>query len=217
MPSYGPNLAVNDIVQVTAVMRLDDQIGLNVFHYRIVAVGAASPLSLVIDQLEAFGTPTSTRYKNLLSAEAEFRGYLVRRIHPTYGAEYADVAGAGDGAVAGDALPRQTSGLISKKAAVPGRRKGGRFYIPFPSEGDNDVDGIPTDEYFTRLGLLADNLWQSLATGAFTADPCIAKIRSVAGVTTVIETRLISRCKPVQAWATQRRRGSFGRINTSPI
>ncbi|MCJ7620356.1 MAG: hypothetical protein MUP64_09090, partial [Anaerolineae bacterium] len=151
MPSFGPVLAANDIIEVMAVSKTTDQIGLNIFHYQVTAAGGTDVLSRVTQALEAFVTPFSTSLKALMSSSAEFRGYQVRRLNAPASVWFQDATGAGVGTVAGDMLPRQVAGLLSKRVITPGRRKGGRMYIPFPGEGDNDATSLPSAAYVARL------------------------------------------------------------------
>jgi hypothetical protein len=57
------------------------------------------------------------------------------------------------GTQAGDALPRQTQGLVrlSTSTVVGGRRLRGRLFVPGPAEADNDSAGLPTGTYTSGL------------------------------------------------------------------
>lgn len=118
------------------------------------------------------------------------------------------------GGLAGDVLPTQTAGLITKRTAVPGRRGRGRAYIPFPTESYNDANGLPTNAYMTPAGALAFSISQSVLVGTLIdgnyLDPVILH-RDTGGTSDILAT--LAR----QKWATQRRRGSYGRPNVSPF
>lgn len=221
MASYGPNLTVGDIIQVKSVCFSVDQLGLNIFHYIVTAVIGTPKLSDVVASLEGgpLGpTPFSTNMKALLCSAASFRGYAVRVLYPTMSVEFLDTSGVGNGTVAGDLLPRQVAGLISKRAAVPGRRMGGRFYVPFPGEADNTAASVPSSDYVDRLGALRITLSSSLVKGSdIFADPVIGLKTVVAGISAIRATRSIGSWVERSLWATQRRRGSYGRTNTSPL
>lgn len=218
MPSFGPTLVANDLIEVMAIARTTDQIGLNIFHYKVVNAGVGDVLSRVTQALEAFGTPFSTSLKALMSSSAEFRGYQVRRLNAPQSVWFQDATGAGPGTVAGDMLPRQVAGLLSKRVNVPGRRKGGRMYVPFPGEGDNDATSLPSAAYVVRLQTHAGNVLSSLAVGlTFNADPVVQQITYVGGVMFLGASRAITEVRSSDRWATQRRRGSYGRKNVSPL
>lgn len=218
MPSYGPNLVIGDIIEVVSVCKTTDQIGLNVFHYRVDGVGVADPLSKIVDCLEGVGVTYSANLLACISSSAEFRGYRVRRLNAPFSIFFDDTRGAGPGTVAGDMLPRQVAGLISKRVLVPGRRKGGRYYCPFPGEGDNAATAVPTAGYKTRLDALAVSIGSTLTTGlTFIASPVVQQITYVGGVMILGATRNYAQAVANDKWATQRRRGSYGRTNVSPL
>jgi len=104
--------------------------------------------------------------------------------------------------------------LISLYSATLGKIGQGRTYVPFPCPDDNAGDGTPTAGYVTRLANLAVFLSTDLVivAGAQTATfkPCLYR----GGVDT---PRFIQDAVNHDAWATQRRRGSFGRLNKAPF
>jgi len=214
MPSFGPVLAVGNIVQVTSWCQTTDQAGLNLFHYKVVSVlPTDTPLSFVRDKLQAAGYGAALAA--LLSVKATYLGSLYRVLKPTLSLNVPDDTGNAVGTVAGDMLPRQVAGFFRKKSSVAGRRKGGRYYIPFPGEGDSDANSIPTNGYLARLDTLAAILTSSLVTtvgaDSIQLDPLIynRKVPADSSPWNVFQH--------IQAWATQRRRGSFGKTNAPPF
>ncbi|MCJ7620358.1 MAG: hypothetical protein MUP64_09100, partial [Anaerolineae bacterium] len=106
----------------------------------------------------------------------------------------------------------------SKRVITPGRRKGGRMYIPFPGEGDNDATSLPSAAYVARLATHATGVLNTLTVGVtFTAIPVVQAITYVGGVLILGATRTITEVRSSDRWATQRRRGSYGRKNISPL
>src|SRR5690606_6703804 len=122
--------------EVRFIMQLGNQLGLNVRHYEVASeVGTGADL---LSMAEDLGTIFGPLYIALLSSSAEFRGVGARKIRPIpVSGEALSNAGAGFGAVTGDPLPRQVSGLISLRTASTTVAKRGRAYIPFPSEDDS--------------------------------------------------------------------------------
>jgi hypothetical protein len=136
-------------------------------------------------------------------------------ILPTLLTPVGNTTGNGFGDNAGDALPRQTSGIISLVTALGGRKNRGRVYVPFPSETDNAIAGHPTAGYVTALGDLAAILtgpYIGVGAGGNTNDLQPVILHRVDGSVTPI-TGHFER----SFWATQRRRGDFGRPNTGPF
>jgi hypothetical protein len=218
MPSFGPELEVNDVVQVVAVSRLNEQIGLNVFHYRVVAVMAAgsNALSRITDAIQANGVAASL--KLLMTSQASFLGFTVQRLHPAKSPTFPVTEEAGPGTAGATANARQVAGFIRKKSAVAGRRLSGRMYIPFPSTADDTGAGIPTDDYKEKLDALAIRMTNELiwgpGGGQGQASPVIYQRPRPP---LPYSTRSILSWIAAAKWATQRRRGSFGRPNVSPF
>lgn len=210
-------MASGDVIEIVSVCRTTDQIGLNVFHYLVNLATGTPQLSVFSNYLHTHGFGAAM--KACLSAEAEFRGILVRRVQPTPSTFFGDSTDQGDGGVAGDMLPRQVAGLISKRSAVPGRRLSGRFYMPFPGEGDNSDLSFPTDDYVARLTTVSTAISSDLGDGTATrASLCIyQRPKIVGGVPIAYATRYVQFTRAAEAWATQRRRGSYGRTNISPL
>lgn len=201
--------AIGQIWQVKAYHHLTDQLGLNVFHYRVSAVaGTGSDADKL---LVAVSQAIHVRIKDLMVVTAEFDGIRLQKVRPAPpAADCFSTDDAGPGTVNGDAMPRQVSGLVSKRTAIAGRHGRGRYYVPFPSENDNDSSPIPTPGYVVRLALLATALATPLTIGAggntATLVPIVYDRATGIGVPVVSMTT-------ASRWATQRRRGSFGAVN----
>jgi len=119
-----------------------------------------------------------------------------------------------DGTVAGDPLPSQCAGLISWRTALAGKRNRGRTYMPFPAEADNAVTEFPSADYQARLQTLASTLENITLLNTEAGDIFLRmQVNSVAGNTFTDVDGYLIRAK----WATQRRRGQFGRPNALPF
>jgi len=203
--------AVGDVYQVKLYSLLGQQAGINVLHYSVTTLGGTGASDFEIGQAMAAALPTT--YKALLSASASYRGLGIRKILPTLSIETYNVTAQGAGGVAGEALPKQISGLITLRTTVPGRAFRGRVYVPFPGEGDNDTDQTPTAGYITRLGNFAGTLITTVTAGGANSNQLrLGVFHRVGGAITV--------CNDTTArdrWATQRRRGDYGRTNILPI
>jgi len=205
-------MSVGDVIQITTWCQADDQAGLNVFHYRVTAVSSvgSNSTSNLAAGLQSAGLPAAM--KAALSSKAYYKGMLVRRLYTDLSVDIGDATGGGQGTVSGDMLPRQICGFIRKQSDVPGRRLSGRFYMPFPGEGSNDPDSIPTETYQGLLQDIATILVSTRTWGTGgSAEPVIWDRNTPANTRTYSTTRVAAR------WATQRRRGSFGKTNISPF
>lgn len=209
-------MILNDIVQcriVTYTTAGSNQIGVNVRHYKCTAVSGTGPTPAQV--ASALNLLVATHYKTMMSVSAAYRGVGAAIIWPlsSQTIEYADVSSAGAGTVAGDMLPSQISGLISLYNGSPGRHGRGRTYVPFPSEASSDASGLPSSTYQAGLGNIATDLTSNIIVAGGnggTLTP-ISWWRSahtgIPWVTTISRNR----------WATQRRRGAFGRANVLPF
>lgn len=209
-----PALAVGNVVEVNAFSKCQNQVGINVLHYRVSAVGAGNE-ALLGKFMEQWivGNPCGIAYGRCLSDQAAFVALSFQVIFPAMSAKYF-FASAAVGQVGGDLLPKQASGIIRKVSAVPGRRKGGRVYIPFAGENSNTPDGMPTVQYMDDLDLLGAFLFQNFTGGSMGATqlkPIIYQ-RSLPG-----DSRELAQYRPIRKWATQRRRGDFGAANDLPV
>ena len=97
-----------------------------------------------------------------------------------------------------------------------GPRGEGRTYIPFPSQTDNTGTGVPSAGYITRCGTLANAYINTIdITGVGLGSVRLLPVLWSPGTPTI--TRQVVALRVAPAWATQRRRGSFGRTNRPPI
>jgi len=217
-------LTVGDYIRVRVWTRVlaESQAAVNSLWYIVAAVGGTPATDLdVATQLD---TSIAPGYKPLLSADAEYRGVQaqITQVVPPYRAKNAvqesnSHAGVGTGGTS--LLPSQTCGLGRFATDLAGRQARGRMYYAFPSQASDTGLGVPNTTYIAALASL---------TGFFAAGVAI----SVTGRTATLLRVLIHQPNkagvtlppsPVQSssvsslWATQRKRGNFGRHNDSPI
>lgn len=207
----GQALAIDDIVEVKLYTVFDEQIAINVLHY-LVSITAGVP---TVEQAAASVIPfLGSNLLPLISIQSVFKGGSVQRIKalpPSLPAW--SVLGAGDGTATGDSLPRQTAGIITKRTAIPGRANRGRVYVPFPVEDQSGSGPLPTTTYVSLLDTWAADLLTIVAFGSGANQGNLyPSLYHRGSVSSTVLTSMLSRRK----WATQRRRGSYGRPNTLP-
>jgi len=216
MAATGPGVALtvqtNDLLEMRLVTTFGSQTAFNVRHYTMTAGTSGS--TTLGQCATALDSAFRALYRAVLSAGANWRGTMVRRILPIPPSPPAwDVTNAGAGLVAGDTIPGQCCGVISLITAFAGRAFRGRVYVAFPSETDNQATGIPSAGYSTNLTSLANQFATSLTlvgTGAITLTPGLFHR------TTLTASPIVGAIGR-GFWGTQRRRGGFGRTNPSPI
>lgn len=195
-------------------VQFGDQVAQNVLYYVCTAhSGVGCPSQIMLDgMLDAY----NLRMKALMSASATIRGGKLSSPldNPQPNPELQTKTQAGT--VSGEPLPRQTAGLMKFQTDLAGASYRGRLYTPFPSETDNDTDATPIAGWTSRLTALYDEM-----KGFFLADDENPDNDSTIALAiysrTKNETTLVTKCIPLDAWATIRRRGTFGRSNISPV
>jgi len=203
----------NDLVTVRAYCYADEQVSVNVRHFIVSSIAGDGASDY--DAAVALSLACAAPYKAVLAEGANYYGVSVqiKRGVDTFAQQW-DADNAGAGTVTGDTMPRQASGIITLTTALIGRANRGRIYVPFPSEEDNHAEGYPIQDYVDRLLDIAEVLAEQQVIGSAgntaTLDPVI--LHRVAQTTTVIDS-YVAKGK----WATQRRRGSYGRANTLPF
>jgi len=122
--------------------------------------------------------------------------------------------GHGAGASGTQVANTQAAALISLYSSLSGQRNRGRSYLPFLTATFIDVTGFPTSGFLTLLQIIA---------AAFAAFQGFTVGGASATFNQVIYHRLTKLWTYVFNWvaqqkfATQRRRGNYGRNRTPPI
>lgn len=124
-------MALGDIWRMTikGVIGADDN--QNVVHYRVLA-GGGTPEQDAAGLAEAWEADVMTEYLAVLSSVYTIQTLSVRGVtHPTVGI---DRTVTGNGAIAGEVSPTQTSALINLKTGAIGRSYMGKMYLPALAE-----------------------------------------------------------------------------------
>lgn len=199
-------LSDGDLLEFLVVSRCNGQNGLMVRHALVQnsITGGVTDYEAVAALSAAF----ATKMKACMSQDAEYQGISMKRLSPNPTDPVTSTVSAGAGASAFAVLPLQSSGLIALKSGFAGRSKRGRTYVPFPSEGFNDANGVPNASYGTVLSDVA---------GIFTTPTLVAGSTGSASLLHVVHSKKLGLNYPVaQAgarsyWATQRRRSLANR------
>jgi hypothetical protein len=199
------------------------QISLNDTVWQVTAVtgGTDIPVQAVAD---AMNTVFAASYKNWMAPQSSWRGTAVRWVSATgiTQASYVNVSSDGVGTAAGNTLPAQVSGLVSWKTALAGRRYRGRIFVGFPSDNWTNADGTMSAAGQTELATI-----QTL----YTVPIVVAPAGGVQGITLALYMRSLLAVGPPRTysyfpvtqgiararWASQRRRGQYGRQNVLPF
>lgn len=217
-------LKLGDFVRVRTYCYLDTQFQLSVnnLDYIVGAVGGNPATDVdVADQVDA---AVAGPYKDLMTASCHYRGVQVSTLNVTepYLTRTNPVsanAGVGAGVATGGPMPGQVSGIISLRSDRGGRAGRGRTYVGFPGVTHDDGAGNPTGAYVTLLLALANQIAVGLSISVGGRTATLARVllhtKNKFGITPPPDgiTSFTANAK----WATQRRRGDYGRQNSPPI
>jgi hypothetical protein len=164
--------------------------------------------------LTAIDSVIPASYVGLMSSSAHLRGFSVQQVSPGPASDIEYLSDILAGTVSGNPLPKQVTGLLRLLTAAGGSAGKGRLYIPYPGDSNNGA-AVPDGTYQTNLATFASILTTPLsvpAVGGGTAS-CNWAVFSKAFNT----YNPINGTQVMPFWATQRKRGDFGKINVSPI
>ncbi len=206
-------LLQDDVIECRIVCQDADQISVNVLHYRVDNIINLGPTP--VQAALFFDGIFAPLMKPLLYNVAVYYGVAVQKVWPLpRTAAGTNITNTGSGTAGASGLPKQTAGLCSKRTDLASRSGRGRFYAPFPSTSSNITGGVPTAGYITNLGVLATEIktLEMWTVGGDSAD----FIPIVFNRKTHAKTDLVT-CVAKNFWATQRKRGDFGRKNSLPF
>lgn len=168
---------------------------------------------------DAWDTAVQALWKTLIDSESIYNGtqaYVDQVPLPQFAATTSS-AGAGDGAAL--AVPRQATGLLGWTTSFAGPQFRGRLYLPFPGVDEDASGGIPTNLYRAHGNALGAAIVAfttvTVGGGTLAGYPCILHRKNKAG--TIPPPTQITLGTTRAKFATQKRRGSYGRPNVSPI
>jgi len=209
-------IQVDDIIIARGVCFDTDQVGINQMHY--VCNNTGSVPNTDQDFATALDTLLAPLYKLVINNIAFWRGVSVqiRRAGVLY-APAIENANAGAGTAGAIALPRQTCGLVGYSTGLAGVRFRGRMYIPFPSSTSDLGDGHPTGGYSLNIFNISQIYFGFNGPITPTGPTWLPALIHAPGKSPVPLPTLITGTYSSGNWATQRRRGSFGRQNAIPF
>lgn len=203
---------VGDLLEIVHRSQQELQLGLFITHWLVSGTTAPPPTEQEV--VNFYNGTVGPLVHPLLNNQAYYVGSTIQVVRPLpMGNLWRSEQVAFTGTAGASALPKQCSGIISKYGAVSGQEHRGRVYVPFPSESDNSSLGAPENAYVTRLRTLRDFLFTNQVL-TLSVIPLIAitlaprLYHRTDGTHEQVVTSLAR-----QKWATQRRRGDYGKVN----
>lgn len=206
-------LGVGDVYQMRIYTVQGNQCAINRFNLAVNSTVPSPPTDVeLVTQVEA---ALATLWKAIICTAATYRGMQAQRIFPApLPVAQSSTAGVGLGGRAGNPLPGNVAGIGKWLTQQAGRRYRGRIYIPFISSGDSAV--LNQASVTLQNNIVA---WQNAVLPGFTIThagggnagvaPCLFHPdHTVTDITGGGAEPLL---------ASMKRRGGFGRPNSSPI
>lgn len=206
-------LATNMLVKLQIWSHDSEQAAVNTFHYKVTSVGGTPG---TLEDLAADWSATVVpSYKVLLNQQVFVDGVIGQIVFPLpLHIAVKDISQNGNAGGAANGAARQAAGLIAWRTPLAGAGGRGRTYIPFTGDGDSTGIGIPNAAYITNAGIfaVAVSTYTTFTVAGRSANVVFGVKARNSSTFTIIDAGNV-----VSKWATQKRRGSYGRPNNSPF
>jgi hypothetical protein len=212
---------VNGIYRITNFCFLDNQMAMDGCDY-VLTSATGGPLNDTLGTILLALYPLwNANLKACLSTSATLVGAKLSAVWPPPRALGGIVTEGAVGTGGAGTLPGQVSGIIKNVTIVAGRAYRGRYYMPFPYAAAVDTDNTPVAGYVTKLNNFAvqfvANISAMPVATTYNFNPVIYHRKAgKAGLPLANSFDFIANTIGEKLWATQRRRGDFGRLN-SPL
>jgi hypothetical protein len=215
-------MEAGDVLKFSVWCRDSEQASVNTFYYLVQNIGPGGPpndFEAAVD----FDILAGVQWTPMIANTASYAGTQCQIVsRPPFRIPQFSTASAGSGTAGAIGMARQTAGLITWRTDFPGVSGRGRTYMPFPSTTDDAGLGIPTAGYQSQLdSLIAALTSVTSVTGAGGTQADVAFVLAHYALPRVAEqvptVTFIRQGQSRLKWATQRRRGSFGRSNAVPF
>lgn len=209
------NVVVGGVVRHVAYCTIPGQTSACKRDWQCVSITGASAIGSD-DVLATLDGNVASHFKDCMSFRATYYGsqlYYQTPVGPRPRPSSTTV-NQGIGSDAGDLLPTQSCGLIALYTDTLGKTGQGRVYTPFPAQDSIDSTGTPDALFLVDLdafGIVLTSAF-NVVVGAVTAS--FVPVLYVPGGP---PPKPIIRYQVRDAFATQRRRGAFGRLNANPF
>jgi hypothetical protein len=205
--------AVGTIYRVQPTTYGQGQVGYNELHAQVTAnVGTGATDA----QIAAVASAAwAAIYVPWLYSTFSYRGTVVQQISPARMNAVTSIAGQAAGTGTGGALPTQLAGLVSMTSTIPGRKGHGRMYVSFPADNMmvvlTGVLSAAGQTLLTNAQSVLNTPWTAGGGGNTTTLSYGVYSKKLPGFGTLLSTVNST------VFATQRRRGAFGKVNNEPF
>lgn len=209
------SVVVGGVVRHVSYCTIPGQVSTTKRDWQCINITGGSSLASA-DVLVDLDTAMSSLFIDAISNQATYYGSQLYYQTPVGPAPRPDATTGNQniGINVSPLLPTQVCGLVSLYSNDLGKSGQGRVYVPFPYQGAQDVNGSPDAGYMAGLANFAVILTTPRGIASGGAVGTFVPVLYVPGGPP--PKRLISGI-PRDAWATQRRRGDYGRLNANPF
>lgn len=209
------NIVSGGVVRHIMYCTIPGQVSVTKRDYQCLGVSGGTGISSE-DVLAFLDSAFNNLLKNCMSFMATYYGSQLYYQTPV-GARprpSSTTANTGIGSDVGELLPTQTCGLISLYTDTLGKTGQGRMYVPFPAQDSIDASGGPNALYLVDLEDLGAELISNKVVIAGAVTGTFAPVLYIPGG---VPPKPIIKYIRRDAFATQRKRGAFGRLNANPF
>lgn len=206
-------VAIGDIAQVRIVYKgATGEEAINTVYYIVTSIGGSPATDHDIAQ--AFDAANAGTFQAALPTDTHYDGVEVSIVtFAPPGVTQKAGTGAGAGVWASIAMGNQVSGIISWITRFAGPKYRGRLFFPFPGVS-TILAGIPTGAYLAVLNAVAAAIF-GFTTVAVSGRTC--SLLQVLYHRTTKTFDYISTASLPDKFATQKRRGNYGKNRQPPI
>lgn len=206
-------LAINDVIRAQIICADNEQASFNTVHYQVTGVGVST--ATLEDFCGNWSALVAPKVKPLIWNGASFNGVIGQVISPLpLMARFLEDADSGVGTAGAIGAPRQATGLIRFQTDFAGPGFRGRNYLPFVSTTSVQSYGTATNLYVANALVLSEAMrtFTAVSNAGRTATVRLGLFKRAGSVFTPVVSTSAS-----PDFATQKRRGTFGRANNPPL
>lgn len=215
-------LVVGNLYKARLFSFLDNQVGINTVYYLCTSIVGVAPTEG--DAADELSSTIGPELRALMTNTAQYVGADVQNVSGVkpFPLQSGSLLSSGIGAAGTDPLPTQVSGCITFQTDFTGQAYRGRFYVPFPDNNENAVVPPihPNAGYITGLNAMAVSLVVGLSVSPIVGTHATMALVLKHGINKAGLTpppTPITNFRSNPKWATQRRRGNYGRSNLFPV
>ncbi len=213
-------IGVGDIMSCRVWTSINEQAAVNTFNYECISKAGTgcTDTQLSVDR----DLVMVALYNSLLPAGANYNGVQIYFLFRTGGGVMPPpenaVASAGPGSATDPAVPRNTAAILKYSTLNRGPRGRGRIYLPFVAAGYVGANARPNGAFDTLVNSFASAQLAPFTVGSGGNTGTFVWVllhKNLGGPPTI--RGQITTALAADKFGTMKKRGDYGRANSSPI